>query len=252
MTLVVTEAIVLHAFNYLESSRIFRLATRDAGVQSVLAKGARRSRTRFGSALDLFAEGSAQIHVRAGRDLQTLASLDVTRSRSTIAADITRFTAASMIAELAMRIASDEPNPELFDLIGGTLDEIADADQTDTVRAALAGGWRMIAACGFCPTLDSCAVCHETLDRNVATSFAHTSGGALCERCARTTPARTLPAEARDALRAWLAGMGYGPLPAATGRAHQRLFREFVLAHSADSRPLRAFDVWEQQRWAEA
>ena len=40
MTLVVTEAIVLHAFDYLESSRILRLVTRDAGVRSVLARGA--------------------------------------------------------------------------------------------------------------------------------------------------------------------------------------------------------------------
>ena len=41
MSLVVTDAIVLHAFDYLESSRILKLATREAGVRSVLARGAR-------------------------------------------------------------------------------------------------------------------------------------------------------------------------------------------------------------------
>ena len=60
MPLLATDAIVLHAFDYLESSRILRLVTREAGVRSALARGARRSRRRFGSALDLFAQGSAR------------------------------------------------------------------------------------------------------------------------------------------------------------------------------------------------
>ena len=57
MPLVETDAIVLHAFDYSETSRILRLATRDAGVQSVLARGARRYRSKVGTAVDLFAQG---------------------------------------------------------------------------------------------------------------------------------------------------------------------------------------------------
>ena len=71
MALLATEAIVLHSFDYLESSRILRIVTRDAGVRSVLAKGARRSSRRFGSALALFAQGSAQLYAKPGRDLDT-------------------------------------------------------------------------------------------------------------------------------------------------------------------------------------
>ena len=47
MPLVETDAIVLHVFDYSETSRILRLATRDAGLQSVLARGARRSKSRW-------------------------------------------------------------------------------------------------------------------------------------------------------------------------------------------------------------
>ena len=85
MPLIQTDAIVLHAFSYLESSRILRLATRDAGVVTVLAKGARRSSRRFGTAVDLFAEGQAQFYTKAGRDLHTLAAFDVARSRPELA-----------------------------------------------------------------------------------------------------------------------------------------------------------------------
>ena len=102
MPLLLTEAIVLHAFDYLESSRIIRLLTREAGVQSALARGARKSRARYGSALDLFAEGSAQLYVKPNRELHNLASFEITRSRGELAEEVGRFTAASTIAELAL------------------------------------------------------------------------------------------------------------------------------------------------------
>ena len=71
MTQIVTDAIVLHAFDYLESSRILRVVTREAGVRSVLARGARKSSKRFGAALDLYAQGIADLQTKPGRDLDT-------------------------------------------------------------------------------------------------------------------------------------------------------------------------------------
>ncbi|MFM8780511.1 MAG: DNA repair protein RecO, partial [Gemmatimonadota bacterium] len=52
--MLLTDALVLHAFDYRETSRIVRLATRHAGVVSAVARGARRPKSRFGSGLDLF------------------------------------------------------------------------------------------------------------------------------------------------------------------------------------------------------
>src|SRR3981081_4945431 len=95
MSLTVTEAIVLHAFDYLESSRIIRLLTREGGVQSVLARGARKSRGRYGSALDLFAEGTAQIYVKPNRELHNLSSFEVARSRRELPHDIGRLPACA-------------------------------------------------------------------------------------------------------------------------------------------------------------
>src|SRR3982751_141228 len=113
MTLVATDAVVLHAFSYLESSRILRLATRDAGVVSVLAKGARRASRRFGTAVDLFAEGQAQFYAKPGRDLHTLSAFDVARSRAGLGEDIGRFTAASAVAELMLRFGREDVQPSL-------------------------------------------------------------------------------------------------------------------------------------------
>ena len=250
MALLVTDAVVLHAFDYLETSRIFRLLTRDAGVQSVLAKGVRRSRKRFGSALDLFAGGAAQIHTRVGRDLNTLAAFDVERSRSTIALDLGRFTAAAAIGELALRFAGGDSGRGLYDAVTSALDELAEAAPDETREAALAGAWRMVAELGFAPTVDFCVSCHAEIAPDAAVSFSHPAGGALCARCARLHRAsRTLPATARDAIRRWLAGERAPLGDPGEARAHQRLLREFLTEHLADGRELRAFEVWERERW---
>jgi DNA repair protein RecO (recombination protein O) len=253
MSTVVTEAIVLHAFDYLETSRIIRLMTRDAGIQSVLARGARNSRKRFGTAVDLFAQGTAELDVRESRDLQTLVSFEITRGRSQFATDVGRFTAGSMIAEMTLRATSDEPAPGLFDAVERALDDLALADPDSSISAGLAGAWQIVAALGFTPALDLCANCHAELDASQSAVFSHAAGGALCPRCARTASgSRTLPPVARDALRSWIEGMSVAPLSLQDAKAHQRLLREFFLEHVAGDRELKAYTVWERGAWTAA
>jgi DNA repair protein RecO (recombination protein O) len=242
---IVTDAIVLHAFDYLESSRILRLVTREGGVRSALARGARKSRKRFGAALDLYSQGTADLQTRPGRDLDTLAGFDVDRARHQLAGDLTRFAGASMIAELTLRFARDVADPGLFDAVEAALDNIASASPARD--AALGGAWRILAELGVGPTVDHCAECHSPIDRQAQAMFSHRAGGTLCERCGRMAAAgRLLPPSARDALRDWLAGATHDVPDAGEARAHQRLLREFVREHLADDRPLNAFDVWER------
>jgi DNA repair protein RecO (recombination protein O) len=253
MSTLVTEAIVLHSFDYLETSRIVRLMTRDAGVQSVIARGARNSRKRFGSALDLFAQGTAEIQMREHRDLQVLLSFEVTRGRSQYARDVGRFTAGSMIAELALRTSSDEPSPGLFDAVEAAFDNLAAAEPEQTVAAGLAGAWQIVSALGFTPALDICANCHADLVTDAAATFSHAAGGALCSRCAQlVSGGRIIPPEARSALRSWMSGDHQNVLTAQEARAHQRLLREFFLEHIAGDRELKAYGVWEHGAWSAA
>ncbi|HEY6826268.1 MAG TPA: DNA repair protein RecO [Gemmatimonadaceae bacterium] len=251
MTLVVTEAIVLHAFDYLESSRILKLVTRDAGVRSVLARGARRSKKRFGAALDLYAEGTAELQTKTGRDLDTLSTFDVVRARPQLAAQLSRFTAASTVAELTLRFARDDADPALYDAVAGAFDELSSAGEDRVRDIALAAAWRILAELGVAPTVDACAECHAPIDAEVPAMFSHPAGGAICSRCAHLSRAgRTLPASARGALRDWLRGVPHPLGDANDVRAHQRLLREFVREHLDDNRPLRAFDVWEHDSWS--
>ena len=253
MPSLVTDAIVLHTFDYLETSRIVRLITRDAGIQSVIARGARSSRKRFGGSLDLFAQGTAEIHSRPNRELHTLASFEVGRSRPQFALDVARFTAGSMIAELALRTSSDEPAAGVFDAIEMALDRIAAAPAQASVDAALCGAWNIVSALGFTPALDVCANCHTPLAAGDRAAFSHSAGGALCARCGALAPgARVLPPEARSAIRSWIDGESAPPLSDSDARAHQRLFREFFNEHLGSDRELRAYGIWESGEWSAA
>ena len=250
MSLVVTEAIVLHAFDYLESSRILRLVTREAGVRSVLARGARRSRKRFGTSLDLYVQGVAELHVKPGRELDTLAAFDVSRARPELADQLSRFTGASAVAELTLRFVRDAADPALFAAVAEALDAIAGAPAGGAREATLAGSWRLLAELGVAPAVDSCAECRAAISGEANAMFSHPAGGALCPRCGLLARSgRLIPASARAALRAWLNGGRVALSNDAELRAHQRLLREFLCEHLADDRPLRAFDVWEHAAW---
>jgi DNA repair protein RecO (recombination protein O) len=253
MTLVVTDALVLHAFDYLESSRIVRLLTREAGVRSALARGARRSSRRFGTSLDLFAQGSAQLHTKAGRELDTLAGFDVAHARPAIGTELERFAGASMIAELTLRFARDGADADVYFVVTDALDAIAGAGRQTASRAALEGAWRVITSLGFAPLLDECVECHAAVSWEDDALFSHSQGGVICLRCSQLARVgRRLPAAARRQLAAWVSGEPDAPMDHATIRAHQRLLREFLQEHLDDGRPLKAFDLWESTGWSAA
>lgn len=246
-----SDAVVLHIFNYSESSRIVRLATREVGVVSALARGARRPKSRFGSALDLFADGVAHLLIKDGRDLHTLAAFDLTHARPALGQDLERFTGAAVLAELSLRFSTDDPVGALYAVLADSLDALAEAPVSFTTTAALSGAWRVLAALGFEPALAECSGCHASLPPDDEVAFAHAAGGAMCPRCAsRAGQTRRFPSAARKSLAAWLADAPVPPLSAAEARAHQRLLREFVRQHLEDERPLRAFTVWEHGGWS--
>jgi DNA repair protein RecO (recombination protein O) len=252
MPWLVTDAVVLHSFNYLESSRIYRIATRGAGLQSVIGRGARGSRRRFGSSMGLFATGVATLDVKEGNELHTLESFDVQDTRGSLAADYGRFLGASMLSELVLRFAGSDSNEELYETIIAAFDTLVRRAPSDAAEDSLAAGWGIVAALGFAPSLADCASCHVPVAPAAELPFSHRIGGVLCERCAVDRfVQRRLPADARSRVAEWLGG---GRSDGRTGlppdrmalRAHARLLREFVSEHLGVDRPMKAFAMWEE------
>src|SRR5260370_5471464 len=94
MSLISTPAVVLQTYRYSETSKVVRLATRDLGVQSAIAKGALRPKSRFGAGLELLSEGVAQLYFRETRELHTLRAFALVGPPRPLAADVRRFARA--------------------------------------------------------------------------------------------------------------------------------------------------------------
>jgi DNA repair protein RecO (recombination protein O) len=244
MPLVTTPAVILHTLRYGETSKIVRLLTRDVGPVSAMAKGALRPKSRFGGRLQLLSDGVAQLFVKPGRDLQTLSEFDVGAQRTGLARDVARYAAGSALAEVVMRHAPDEPQPDLFAFVVRALDRLAVASRAELDGVAVGIMWSAVGHLGFAPHLDACARDGEPLPAG-RVAFAVGDGGFLCERCARNGVTTWLDADDRNALEVLVSGVDDTlPLSPRHAAAHRRLLARFVERHVAEDRPLRALDFW--------
>ena len=160
-----------------------------------------------------------------------------------LAADMSRFTGAAVLAELVLRFAREaEADERLFDALAEAVDMVADARGSGAVEAVLAGAWRIVAELGFAPAVERCSDCHAEFGPDESVLFSHPAGGALCQRCGRISRGRLLPPAARSALQGWLQGARLATLGEGEGRAHQRLLREFLEEHLTDGRPIERVD----------
>jgi DNA repair protein RecO (recombination protein O) len=236
MSLVLTDAVVLQCFPYGETSRIVRLLTRDAGIHSAVARGAVRPRSRY-AALEPFTDGSASLYIRPNRDLQTLGGFDLLRSRQSLGRDLLRFGGASLIAELVLRTASEEPQPGLYDVVSGGLDRLGVAEPDAVECTVLAVTWHVVALLGFTPSLDRCVACGAFVDRACDASFDYAAGGVRCDGCAAGLPGRRLPARARAALAAFTSGEA---AHVAVTEGHWRLLTRYLQHHLLEGSSLRS------------
>ncbi len=250
MRLVATPAIVLHAFRYGDTSKIVRLATRDYGVQSAIAKGASRPRSPFGAGLELLSQGVAHLYFKSTADLQTLAGFEVTEQHPSLASDLNRYAAATALAELMLRCAPAEPQAILFDLLAGRLDRLASVGTERVATAGIAALWSLVKALGFAPVLTTCVRDGRPLEAGAA-GFSVPEGGVLCRRCTGERTTTVLEATDRAALEGFVAGRddippGWSPRHAA---AHRRLLARFIEHHLAEGRSLKALAFWESPSW---
>ncbi len=243
--LVSTDATVLQTFPYSETSKIARLATRDLGVVSVMAKGARRPKSKFGASLQPLSDGTVQLYFKQTRDLHTLTEFELERHRLGLTRDLARYSAASALAELVMRFSPQEPHPALFEQTRQSLNFLSDAQTEDVAMAALTVMWSGVHALGFAPTLDGCAVDGRPLAADDV-AFSVMEGGFLCRQCAQSRETARMAVADREALTAFVNGsMPHEALPAKHIAAHRRLCARFIKRHVAEDRELKALDFWE-------
>jgi DNA repair protein RecO (recombination protein O) len=248
-----TPAIVLSTLRYSETSKIVRLATRDHGVQSAIAKGALRPRSRFGAALQLLSEGQARLLVKEHRELHILASFDLLRLHVHLASDLERYATASALSEVMLRFAPAAPHPESYDLLREALGALEVVPLPESEALGLRVLWHLVSTLGFSPSLDACVRDGTILPPEGALAFSTREGGVLCRACAAELGATHLPAEARLDLQALLDPER--ALPALDRRhaeSHRRLLARYIRHHLGEGAELPALDFWLRRPWMAA
>ncbi len=200
------EAIVLRTHKLGEADRILTLLTRHHGRVRAVAKGVRKTTSRWGSRLEPFTHVDLQLAVGRNLDVVTQAET-IEPFASALGGDYDRYTAGTVMLETADRLVTEEGQPAVqqFLLLVGGLRAMTDRDPA-TRRAAnqVLDSYllRSLAVAGYAPSFSHCARCGEEGPHK---AFSPSAGGALCADC-RVPGSASPSAGTLDVLGALLAG----------------------------------------------
>lgn len=193
------EAIVLRTHKLGEADRIVTMLTRHTGQVRAVAKGVRRTSSKFGARLEPFSLIDVQLY--AGRNLDIVTQVDTIAPHGRgIMADYGRFTTATAIVETAGRLTEiqKEPATQQFLLLAGALRSLAGSEHASTLVLD-SYLLRALAIAGWAPSFTDCARCQA---EGAHRSFSAPMGGMVCDRC--RPPGAAAPASATVALLAAL------------------------------------------------
>lgn len=193
------QAIVLRSYKLGEADRILVLLGRNSGQIRAVAKGVRRTSSKFGSRLSSFNLVDVQLH--RGRTLETITQVETISAYSASLSDeYPAFSNAKLIVETAQRLTegSEGPAPEQFELLHGALHALASATRPATL-VGTAYLLRSMALEGWRPSLAQCVACGQPGELRF---FSSEGGGAYCESCAppEATPIEPGTARLMDSL----------------------------------------------------
>jgi DNA repair protein RecO (recombination protein O) len=193
--------LVVRTTDWSETSRIATIWTRELGKVRVLAKGGRRLKSNFESALDLLTLCSIVLLRKSSGTLDLLTEAQVVRRFPQLRRQLPAYYAATYVAELLGEGTEDyDPHPALFDEALRTLEALGTAEVQSgpcLARFELVF-WREL---GYGLVLEKCAACETPVSgQKLAFSAAH--GGVLCGNCqSGQRQARNLSAGAWQTLR---------------------------------------------------
>lgn len=171
---------MLRSYKLGESDKILRIMTREHGKRSAVAKGIRKTGSRFGGRLETLS--CVRLLMHRGRNMDTIKQVETETSFRQVREDLDLFVNGSAMAELVDNVAVEhDSHPELFDMLHLGLRLIQEhPDRAPFIRAFFE--FEVMAASGFELMLTRCANCGGELPAGQA-SFSLHLGGCVCESC---------------------------------------------------------------------
>ena len=202
-----TEAVVLRSIRFGEADRVLHLYTQAHGRVGAVAKGVRKTSSRFGARLEPLSHVELVLH-RGRGELETVTSAQLVRSHRDAREDYYRFSVGMIGAEAMLRLFSEEEaNERAFTALTRFLDLLDGAphaaDRPTLDPLGLAFQLKLLWLAGYLPHVSACAECGAEDEPLVG--YSPRAGGAVCARCAGATEALALAADGVAGIEALLA-----------------------------------------------
>jgi DNA repair protein RecO (recombination protein O) len=181
-----TEGIVLRSFRFSEADRVLHLYTHDRGRIGAIAKGVRKTKSRFGARLEPFSHVELVLHEGSG-ELHTVTGASLVDAHRPTREDPYRLSVGLVGAEAMLRLyVEEERNERAFEALARFL-EAVDAipagrrGQAGLDPLALAFQLKLLWLSGYVPHLESCVECGGV---DGLVGYLARAGGAVCSPCA--------------------------------------------------------------------
>jgi len=202
-----TEAVVLRSFRLGEADRILHLYTLEHGRIGAVAKGIRKTKSRFGGRLEPLSHAELVLH-RGSGELETVTGVQLVRAHHAAREDYYRLSVGLIGAEAMLRLFSEqEANARAFEAVTRFLDLLEEAphaaDRPALDPLGLSFQLKLLWLSGYLPHLTSCAECGAG-DAGLV-GYSPRAGGAVCGACAGRTEALALSGEGIAGIEALLA-----------------------------------------------
>jgi DNA repair protein RecO (recombination protein O) len=202
-----TEAVVLRSIRFGEADRVLHLYTADRGRVGAVAKGVRKTKSRFGGRLEPLSHVELMLHQGSG-ELQTITGVQLIRPHQSARDDYYRLSAGLIGAEAMLRLFTEqERNERAFTALTRFLDSLDEtphaAGRPSLDPLALSFQLKLLWLSGYLPHLTSCAECGA--EDAPLVGYSPSAGGAVCGACANRGNALALSAEGIEGIEALLA-----------------------------------------------
>lgn len=190
------QGVVLRTIRLGEADRIVTFVTQAHGKVRAVAKGVRKTKSRFGARVEPMSHVAVQFY--EGRELDIVTQAETIDHFRAIRDDLDRMGKAQSLLEAVDQVAQErEPDPRLYSMLVGALRALADHDSPLVVPAFF---WKLLSLEGAHPIIDRCSACEAVED---LVAFDMVMGGVLCRSCRQ---GQAVSAEALALIRRILGG----------------------------------------------
>jgi DNA repair protein RecO (recombination protein O) len=181
-----TEAVVLRSFRLGEADRVLHLYTLERGRIGAVAKGIRKTKSRFGARLEPLSHVELMLY-QGSSELQTVTGVELLRSHHESREQQYRLGVGLLGAEAMLRLFTEqEGNPRAFQALTRFLDLLDELEPLATRASldplALSFQLKLLWLSGYLPHLTSCADCGT--EGEMLVGYSAKAGGAVCSNCA--------------------------------------------------------------------